>query len=136
MLSTVLLVVGALLVGEALHGGVVQGTYGLTSPYVVIRVILGSIFIALGYRFKTPAEEYVSTPSDQPTRSEQVGDSSPDPDQTGEFDSEMSPLGGDGLEHVDGDARDDSRGGETRGGETRGEEPDDARGEGETDSRE
>ncbi len=111
MLSTVLLVVGALLVGEALHGGVVQGTYRLTSPYVVLRVILGSIFIALGYRFKTPAEEYVSTPSDQPTRSDREDDS-PDPDQTGEFDPEMSPLGGDGLEHVDGDRRDagDDRG--------------------------
>jgi hypothetical protein len=114
MLSTVLLVVGALLVGEALHGGVVQGTYRLTSPYVVLRVILGSIFIALGYRFKTPAEEYVSTPSDRPTRSEQLDDSSPDPDQTGEFDPEMSPLGGGGLEHVDGE----------RGGDVRGEDGD------------
>ena len=103
MLSTVLLVVGALLVGEAIHGGIVQDTYALTSPYVVLRVVVGSIFIALGYRFKTPTEDYVATPSEKPSRSEEATDESPDPDQTGDFDPEMSPLGDDGLEHVDTD---------------------------------
>lgn len=119
MLSTVLLVVGALLVGEAIHGGVVQGTYDLTSPWVVLRVVLGSIFIALGYRFKTPTEEYVATPSDGPDQSNRTTDQSPDPDQTGDFDPEMSPLGGDGLEHVDGETRDDARGDDARSDDTR-----------------
>lgn len=114
MLSTVLLVVGALLVGEALHGGVVEGTYALTSPYVVVRVVLGGIFIALGYRFRAPVDEYVTTPSDAADRSDRRADESPDPDQSGEFDPEMSPLGGDGLEHVDTEDRDDGRGDEAR----------------------
>ncbi len=110
MLSTVLLVVGALLVGEAIHGGVVNGTYALTSPWVVLRVVVGGLFIALGYRFRTPTEEYVAMPSGESHRREGSGDESPDPDgtgdRTGDFDPEMSPLGGDGLEHVDADADD------------------------------
>ncbi|NEU56720.1 hypothetical protein [Halorussus sp. MSC15.2] len=105
MLSTFLLVVGALLVGEALHGGVVTGEYAVTSPWVVLRVVLGGLFIVLGYRFRTPTEEYVAMPSDEPDRSGGTPDESTDPDRTGEFDPEMSPLGGDGLEHVESDAR-------------------------------
>ncbi len=109
MVSTTLLVVGALLVGEALHGGVVTGQAPLTSPYVVVRVVLGGLFIALGYRFRTPVEDYVDVPSGDPNRSGESEEPSPDPDQSGDFDPEMSPLGGDGLEHVetdDGDTRD------------------------------
>ena len=106
MVSTTLLVVGALLVGEALHGGVVTGQAPLTSPYVVVRVVLGGIFIALGYRFQTPVEDYVDVPSGEPNRSRESEESSPDPDQSGDFDPEMSPLGGDGLEHVETDDRD------------------------------
>ncbi|UPV73589.1 hypothetical protein M0R89_13700 [Halorussus limi] len=107
MLSTLLLVVGALLVGEALHGGVVTGEYAVTSPYVVLRVVLGGVFIALGYRFQSPVESYVEMPSGEPDRSRESSEGSPDPDGSGEFDPEMSPLGGDGLDHVDADDRDD-----------------------------
>ncbi|UPV99637.1 hypothetical protein M0R88_14075 [Halorussus gelatinilyticus] len=110
MLSTVLLVVGALLVGEALHGGVVTGEFAVTSPYVVLRIILGGIFIALGYRLRSPVEEYVDMPSGEPNRSGRDDEQSPDPDQSGEFDPEMSPLGGGGLDHVDADEREERDG--------------------------
>lgn len=116
LLSTVLLVVGALLVGEAIHAGVVTGTYDVTSPYVVLRVLVGAVFIALGYRFRTPTEEYVATPSaDRPERATDDADSSADAtnspadatDNSGEFDPAMSPLGDDGLEHVETDDDDE-----------------------------
>ncbi|WP_135851371.1 hypothetical protein [Halorussus salinus] len=112
MVSTTLLVVGALLVGEALHGGVVTREFAVTSPYVVIRILLGGVFIALGYRLRSPVEEYVEMPSGEPSRSGDASNDSPATDQSqeadrsGEFDPELSPLGGDGLEHVDADEDD------------------------------
>lgn len=108
LLSTVLLVVGALLVGEAIHGGVVTGARPLGSPWVVLRAAVGLAFVALGYRFRTPVEEYVAAPSGGPDRSERKSDESPrsaeespDAADVGEFDADVSPLGEDGLEHVD-----------------------------------
>lgn len=110
LLSTVLLVVGALLVGEAIHGGVVTGTHPVTSPWVVLRLVVGAVFIALGYRFQTPADACTVTPSAEPTRSDQqradagTGDASTgDAGEASEFDSDLSPLGNDGLEHVETD---------------------------------
>ena len=115
MVSTILLVVGALLVGEALHGGVVTREFAVTSPYVVLRILLGGVFIALGYRLRSPVEEYVEMPSGEPSRSGDAtaespdADESPSADRSGEFDPELSPLGGDGLEHVDADEDDGRR---------------------------
>ena len=108
LLSTLLLVVGALLVGEAIHSGVVTGEYAVTSPYVVLRAVVGAVFIALGYRFRTPVDEYVATPSDADRSARTSGDADATSDDgasggTGEFDPEVSPLGGDGLEHVETD---------------------------------
>ncbi len=126
MLSTLLLVVGALLVGEALHGGVVTREFAVTSPYVVLRILLGGVFIALGYRLRSPVEEYVEMPSGEPSRSGDASgeppdaDESPTADPSGEFDPEMSPLGGDGLEHVDAD-EDDRNGGDRPGAGDEGE---------------
>jgi hypothetical protein len=140
MLSTLLLVVGALLVGEALHGGVVTGEFAVTSPYVVLRVLLGGVFIALGYRLRSPIEEYVEMPSGEPDRSGGASDDpsdadrspdtdrSPNADQSGEFDPEMSPLGGDGLEHVDAD-EDDRRGDRRKGSDGPSTEDEPATGE-------
>lgn len=115
LLSTVLLVVGALLVGEALHGGVVTGARPLGSPWVVLRAAVGVVFVALGYRFRTPVEEYVAAPSGGPDRPERGPDEesrsteeSPDAADTGEFDADVSPLGEDGLEHVDAGGSPDS----------------------------
>lgn len=102
VLSTVLLVVGAVLVGDAIHVGVVAGTAPVTSPAVVLRFVLGVVFLALGLRFRTPPEEYVTTPSDVES-SRTTGDDDPD---TGEFDPEVSPLGGDGLERVNAEEAD------------------------------
>lgn len=107
MVSTLLLVVGALLVGEAIHAGVVTGEYAVSSPYVVLRAVLGSVAIALGYRLQSPVEEYVAMPSDEPDPSEASNDQSPAAEQSGEFDAAVSPLGDDGLEHVDTDDRDE-----------------------------
>ncbi len=85
--STVLLVVGALIVGDALNGAVVAGRYPLTSPAAIGRLLAGSLFIYLGYRFKTPLEEYIATPTE--TEREEVEE------PEGEFDPELSPIGND-----------------------------------------
>jgi hypothetical protein len=96
-LSTLLLVIGAFVFGQALHGGVVTGAQPLASTWVVGRLVLGTVLMAVGARFRVPTEEYVSMPSGDP-------DQTTDPaDETGEFDSELSPLGDDDLEHVDAD---------------------------------
>lgn len=99
LVSTFLLVTGALLVGDALHGSVVTGQYPVSSPAAVLRAVAGVVCIALGYRLKTPPSEYTSLPSDAVTD----GDSDASEADHGDFDPEMSPLGEDGLEAVDGD---------------------------------
>lgn len=93
--STVLLVVGALIVGDALNGSVVTARYPITSPAAVIRFVGGAIMIYLGYRFKTPLEEYIATPSE--TENEDVEE------PEGEFDPELSPIGGDAPRGADED---------------------------------
>lgn len=100
LLSTLLLVVGALLVGDAIHGSVVTGTYDVTSPAAVLRAVVGIVFLALGARYQKSTEEYVAMPSGDPERQAESAD--PD-DEPGEFDADLSPLGEDGLEHADAD---------------------------------
>lgn len=104
MLSTVLLVAGALLVGDALNGAVVTSQYGITSPAAVIRLVVGAVFILGGYRLKTPMGEYVDVPSGDVGRHAPGGDEtgSAGAEGNGEFDPELSPVG-DSLEHVDAD---------------------------------
>lgn len=99
-LSTLLLVLGALIFGQAIHGGVVTGQYPVASTWVVGRLVLGTVLMAAGARFQVPTEEYVSMPSGEPDQSEGASGQS---EETAEFDSELSPLGDDELEHVDAD---------------------------------
>ncbi|WP_158057450.1 hypothetical protein [Halorussus halophilus] len=105
LLSTMFLVVGALLVGDAIHVSLVTGEFAVTHWWVFGRFLLGSVFIALGYRFRTPTSEYVDMPSGEPTREQTDEDGEPAEGATGDFDPEMSPLGDDGLEHLDSDDR-------------------------------
>lgn len=99
-LSTLLLVIGALVFGQALHGGVVTGQYPVTSTWVVGRLVGGAVLMAVGAKFQVPTEEYVSMPSGEPDRSDGASDAA---EESGEFDADVSPLGDDGLEHVDAD---------------------------------
>lgn len=98
MLSTLLLVTGALLVGQSLHGSVVTGEYAVTSPWAVLRAAAGLAFIALGYRFKTPPSEYASLPSDESGGGERSGD---DASESGDFDPELSPLSDEQFENLE-----------------------------------
>lgn len=62
VLSTALLVVGALSIGQALHLSVVTGRASPTSLPVVVYGVVGVVTIALGYRARKPvAEEYALT---------------------------------------------------------------------------
>lgn len=96
MLSTLFLVTGALLLGDALHGSVVTGQYPVTSPAAVVRAVAGLVSIAIGYHFQTPVDEYSSVPSTEPEETSSDGAS-------GEFDSELSPLSDEQLENMDAD---------------------------------
>jgi hypothetical protein len=100
-LSTLMLVLGALIFGQAIHGGVVTGQQPVVSTWVVGRLVLGTVLMAVGARFQVPTDEYVAMPSGEPTGSDQSADSE---DETGEFDADVSPLGEDGFDHVDADA--------------------------------
>lgn len=99
MVSTLLLVTGAMLLGQSLHGSVVTGEYAVTSPWAVLRAAAGLVFIALGYRFQTPTSEYASLPSDQSggEPSEDGGSEGGDAD----FDPELSPLSDEQFERLE-----------------------------------
>lgn len=93
--STLFLVTGALLVGDALHGSVVTAQYPVTSPAAILRAVAGVVAIALGYRLQTPASEYASMPSDESIeQTNEEGD---------EFDAEMSPLSDEEFEDLEAD---------------------------------
>lgn len=98
LLSTFFLVTGALLVGDALHGSVVTGQYPVTSPAAVVRMVVGLVCIAIGYRFQTPASEYTPVPSEESPRTETQDDAA-----EGDFDPEMSPLSDEQFEELDAD---------------------------------
>lgn len=109
MLSTVLLVTGALVLGESLHGSVVTGQYAVTSPWAVFRAALGLVFIALGYRFQTPVSEYTSLPSEESKPETETTDADAtdaadpiDADAT-DFDPEMSPLSEEDFDRLEAD---------------------------------
>lgn len=91
--STVLLLVGALLVGDALHVVFVEQTASIASTQFLTGVVLGTVLLAAGYRARKPvAEAYDLTSGESEEPSQQ-----PDPpggdDVESEFDPEMSPLG-------------------------------------------
>lgn len=82
--SSFCLLLGALLVGSALHGAVVTSQYAITSPAAVFRLLIGVIAIWIGYRLRIPLEDRISGSQTNHTSAE-TGD-----DET--FDLEESPL--------------------------------------------
>lgn len=82
-LSTVTLVVGALLIGDAIHGAVTVGTFGPASPAALFRLVAGLALVAVGAHLRTPAESYIPSVDAEPETEEAEG----------EFESELSPLG-------------------------------------------
>jgi hypothetical protein len=88
-LSSLALVLGALLVGDAINGAVVTNQYPATAPAAVLRVLFGIVLIWLGARVRTPPE-YAPSESAE-------GKSAPEAPEPGaedhEFDPELSPLG-------------------------------------------
>ena len=94
-ISTVLLLVGSLLVGDAFHVVFVEGEATVTSERFVGPTVIGTIILLLGYRARAPvAEAYDLTRGDEK-------EPEPDPDAAptraddpeAEFDPEMSPIG-------------------------------------------
>jgi hypothetical protein len=94
MLSTVTLVTGALLVGDALHGSVVTGAYGIASPASVFRPLPGLVLIAIGARVRPDPEEFAPVSTGSTEGGEEDDDA---------FEPELSPVG----ETIDGAERDD-----------------------------
>ncbi|QLG62917.1 hypothetical protein [Halorarum salinum] len=125
LISTVLLVVGALLVGQGFHLSLVTGEIALASPAFALHLVLGSVLIALGYRARRPvAEAYDLTSGDAgegeaSRREPDRGDGTPRSGEDAEFDPSMSPLG----EAAPGDAE------RERGGRPDGESTPDERDE-------
>ena len=89
-LSSLTLVLGALLVGDAINGAIVTSQYPVTAPAAVLRLLLGTALIWLGARVRTPPE-YLPSES---TEGESVS-KAPEPEaEDCDFDPELSPLGG------------------------------------------
>ncbi|ESP89406.1 hypothetical protein [Candidatus Halobonum tyrrellensis] len=120
LVSTVLLVVGALAFGDALHRTVVTGELPITSPLMVFYYVFGAASILLGYRTRQPVgrayalgsdEERESAGRDDPSAADRGAGAGVDGEtrredergDDGEFDPAMSPLGG----SAPGDARGD-----------------------------
>ncbi|UIO98461.1 hypothetical protein Hbl1158_07760 [Halobaculum sp. CBA1158] len=114
VISTSMLVVGALSIGQVFHLTIVTGEVSFTATPVVVYGVAGVIAIAIGYRARRPvAEEYAltsdarergeherergrspSSPSDSSTPSGEETDDGSDTDGTDDaFDPAMSPLG-------------------------------------------
>lgn len=119
VISTSMLVVGALSIGQALHLSVVTGEVGVTSTPVVVYGVAGVVAIAIGYRARKPiAEEYALTSDarergehERRERSPSAGGDGPADDDSA-FDPAVSPLG----DAEPGDAERDRRGdGDERG---------------------
>jgi hypothetical protein len=95
MVSTTTLVMGALLVGDAIHGSVVVGTYGVTSPAFVLRLLPGLAFIWVGYTLRENHEMFLN--------SYFAGrEAAARPDDSGEeFDQRMSPLSDESMSNLE-----------------------------------
>jgi hypothetical protein len=100
--SSLCLLLGALLVGSALHGGVVTNQYAITSPAAVFRLGFGVVLIGIGYRFRVPPDERASL-------SRGVEQSRADTNENGTFDPEDSPLDEVSMERLAERERDDDR---------------------------
>lgn len=103
MASTFLLVTGALLIGDAIHGSVVTGQYPVTSPAAVLRAVAGLVCVALGYRLQTPPSEYTSVSSDESGGEATEPEEDAAGSEPGDFDPELSPLSDEEFEALDAD---------------------------------
>ena len=88
--STLCLLLGALLVGDALHGAVVTNQYAITSPAAVFRSVFGVLLIGIGYRLRVPPEDRLDS-SQSTDRSETEED---------EFDLGESPFDETSMERL------------------------------------
>lgn len=98
--STVTLLMGALLVGDFLHGGLVTGAFGLTSVAATVRLLPGLVLLWVGLRLrvtKEQAERYAE---------ERVGTAGEDEGEG--FDAEVSPVGESLDEVPEAEAADDT----------------------------
>lgn len=77
VLNTVLVVVGALVIGGALHLSLVRGQVSLTAPVTLGRIALGLVLIGVGYWIRVPTDEQV-------------------PDEEEDLDPDLSPLDDEG----------------------------------------
>lgn len=97
-ISSIALLAGALLVGDALHGSVVTGAYGVLSPASVFRFVGGGVLLFVGTRFQLSPEDAEEMFRDNPEGVE---------DADGEFDPELSPIGDPSEPLASDDADDD-----------------------------
>ena len=106
VVSTSMLVVGALSIGQALHLSVVTGRVPLTATPVVVYGVAGVVALAIGYRARRPiAEEYGLT-SDARRRGERERRRSPSTggaaDAEGADGADAATAGGPGSDDGDG----------------------------------
>ncbi|MCO8246989.1 MULTISPECIES: hypothetical protein [unclassified Haladaptatus] len=94
MLSTTTLVTGALLVGDAIHGSIVVGSYGITSPAAVLRVLPGIILVYVGYSLRENHELFISSYFSG-------REAAAKPEGSEEFDERMSPLSGESMDNLE-----------------------------------
>lgn len=97
-LSTVLLLVGALTVGDALHVAFVEQSVAVTSLDFLGSVVVGTVILLLGYRARKPVAEAYDLTSGSDEEEETTPPAGPSEapradDPEAEFDPEMSPLG-------------------------------------------
>lgn len=96
-----LLIVGAILVGEALHVTVVRGATPLSDPGVLLRAAIGVALVLVGTRLDVHPREYLSLPADPADRESNGGE--------GGFDRELSPLDDDAFDSIEARGCDDER---------------------------
>lgn len=139
LVSTVLLVVGALLVGQGFHLSLVAGEIAVTSASFALHLVVGTVLIALGYRARGPVAEAYDLTSDESgggdehdtASSTRAADGLSRAGEDAEFDPSVSPLGEGGpgdaeRERADREDRPDR---ERAEGDERGPARDDAGGE-------
>lgn len=88
------LIVGAILIGEALHVTVVRGVSPITDPDVLLRAAIGVGLVLVGYRLDVHPREYLSSPSDRE-------DGGGDEHTAGAFDEALSPLDGESFDSIE-----------------------------------
>lgn len=99
-----LLVVGAILLGDALHVTLVRGEAPLTDPDVLFRATIGVAAVIVGYRLDVHPREYLSLPSDR-ERGDTAGGEGERERGEARFDEALSPLDGEAFDAIE--ARED-----------------------------